>query len=124
MNTTKQMRTLYTDQTRVWVTRGLGAALTPVTPTPPQERSCCPSTTWSASSSGAWRSFTGSLDSADSMRWMGVEARAVVVQVLGVGESRSPVFSPGSTEPRREAGPAAMGHPPWGSSMGFTLSLI
>ena len=26
--------------------------------------------------------------------------------VLGVGESRSPVFSPSSTEPRREAGPA------------------
>ena len=24
-------------------------------------------------------------------------------------------------EPRREAGPAAMGHPPWGSSMGFTM---
>ena len=42
--------------------------------------------------------------------------------MLGVGESRSPVFSPGSMEPRREAGPAAMGHPPWGSSMGFTLS--
>ena len=39
-----------------------------------------------------------------------------------MGESRSPVFSPGSMEPRREAGPAAMGHPPWGSSMGFTLS--
>ena len=43
--------------------------------------------------------------------------------MLGVGESRSPVFSPGSKEPRREAGPAAMGHPPWGSSMGFTLYL-
>ena len=42
--------------------------------------------------------------------------------MLGVGESRSPVFSAGSMEPRREAGPAAMGHPPWGSSMGFTLS--
>ena len=27
-------------------------------------------------------------------------------------------------EPRREAGPAAMGHPPWGSSMGFTLSTL
>ena len=32
----------------------------------------------------------------------------------------NPVFSPGSKEPRREAGPAAMGHPPWGSSI--TLS--
>ena len=42
--------------------------------------------------------------------------------VLGArcGESRSPVLSPGSKEPRRETGPAAMGHPPWGSSMGFT----
>ena len=29
--------------------------------------------------------------------------------MLGVGESRSPVFSPGSTEPRREAGPAGRG---------------
>ena len=27
-----------------------------------------------------------------------------------------PVLSPGSKEPRREAGPAAIGHPPWGSS--------
>ena len=44
--------------------------------------------------------------------------------VLGArcGESRSPVLSPGSTEPRHEAGAAAMGHPPWGSSMDFTLS--
>ena len=33
------------------------------------------------------------------------------------GESRSPALSPGSKEPRRETGPAAMGHPPWGSSM-------
>ena len=42
--------------------------------------------------------------------------------VLGArcGESRSPVLSPGSKEPRRVTGPAAMGHPPWGSSMGFT----
>ena len=30
------------------------------------------------------------------------------------GESRSPVLSPGSKEPRRETGPAAMGRPPWG----------
>ena len=43
--------------------------------------------------------------------------------VLGIprvprcGESRSPVLhvSPGSKEPRRETGPAAMGHPLWGS---------
>ena len=35
--------------------------------------------------------------------------------VLGArcGESRSPVLSPGSKEPRRETGPAAMGHPSW-----------
>ena len=36
------------------------------------------------------------------------------VHVLGArcGESRSPVLSP-AKEPRRETGPAAMGHPPW-----------
>ena len=33
---------------------------------------------------------------------------------------RSSVLSPGSEEPRRARwGPVAMGHPPWGSSMGF-----
>ena len=36
------------------------------------------------------------------------------------GESRSPVLSPGSKEPKRETGPAAVGHPSQGSSMGFT----
>ena len=35
------------------------------------------------------------------------------------GEGRSPVLSPGSVEPEREAGPAAMGHPSWGSRHGL-----
>ena len=45
--------------------------------------------------------------------------------VLGArfGESRSPVLSLGSKGPRRETVPAAMGHPSWGSSMGFTYIL-
>ena len=45
-------------------------------------------------------------------------AVAALANVLGArcGESRSPVLSPGSKEPRRETGPAAMGHPPWGMS--------
>ena len=49
--------------------------------------------------------------------------RIGATSTVGCGESRSPVLSPGSKEPRRETGPAAMGHPahpPWGSSMGFT----
>ena len=46
--------------------------------------------------------------------------------VLGArcGESSSPVLSPGSKEPRRETGPAAMGHPPWGSPWCFSSIAI
>ena len=36
-----------------------------------------------------------------------------------VGEGHGPVLSPGSVEPEREAGPAAMGHPSWGSGHGL-----
>ena len=41
----------------------------------------------------------------------------------GIGRSTSTAalfYIPGLKEPRRETGPAAMGRPPWGSSMGFT----
>ena len=47
-------------------------------------------------------------------------------QVLGVVRSAALFYpralDPGSKQPRRETGPAAMGHPLWGSSMGFTWS--
>ena len=40
------------------------------------------------------------------------------------GEGRGPVLSPGSVEPRREAGPAAMGHPSWGSKHGLHVVVV
>ena len=43
-----------------------------------------------------------------------------VLGVLGVVRAAALFYprTPGSKEPRRETGPAAMGHPPWGSSPG------
>ena len=47
------------------------------------------------------------------------------VRVLGARRVRAAaLFCPPVEEPEREAGPAAMGHPPWGSEHGLYVVVV
>ena len=54
-----------------------------------------------------------------------VACRYTIGPVLGARRVRAAaLFCPPVEEPEREAGPAAMGHPPWGSEHGLYVVVV